>query len=94
MFEKDAGLDQILVEDRNVLLGLVHQYRIRASMILGNESAVSVPVYGRVPMEPTRLEITSLGDARTVSWAPAPGTFQVEQVLYTRRTLSGDLFDK
>ncbi|MEE2785912.1 MAG: carboxypeptidase-like regulatory domain-containing protein [Myxococcota bacterium] len=88
---KLPGVEQILVEDRNVNVGLIHQYRVRALDDLGNESAVSVPVYGGVPMEPTRLEITSLGNGRTVSWAPADGTFQVEQVLYTRRTLSGDL---
>ena len=45
-------------------------------------------------MAPTDLNAVSLGGERTVSWAPAQGTFQTEQVVYATYTLSGDLLNE
>ncbi len=84
----------LLVEDRQLYQGLNHFYRVRAFDDLGNPSGISVPLDAGTPIGPPSAFLTTLGDTRVVSWAPVPGTFDVERVIYEIRAIDGTLLSE
>ncbi len=78
----------VLVEDRTVVPGISHLYRVRAVDDLGNSSAFSVPLSAGTPMNPPAFSYLHGGEDRRVQWRLPEGAFIVDRATYQR--LDGD----
>lgn len=75
----DNGGDRLLLEDRRVVRGFEHLYRVRAVDTLGNSSGYSVPLAAGAPMSPPAFALIRSGDTRRLSWRLPEGTFSVDR---------------
>ena len=84
----------LLVEDRDIVAGFAHFYRVRAEDDLGNASSYSVPLAAGVPIRPPEIRLAVTGEERRISWTPAAGTYEVERVTFARAEPSGAIVDE
>jgi len=78
----DSGGEVLLLEDRAVVRGFTHQYRVRAVDTLGNASGFSVPLEAGVPMDKPQFSLIRAGDLRKLQWSLPEGTFVVDRATY------------
>lgn len=84
----------VLVEDRTVVPGIGHLYRVRAVDDLGNSSAFSVPLAAGTPMNPPTFSYLHAGEDRRIQWRLPEGAFIVDRATYQRRDGDGAVIDE
>ena len=89
----DSG-GTLLVEDRDVVTGSSHYYRVRAVDDLGNASATSVPLDAGTPLGTPEFTLIRQGENRSLLWRLAEGTLFVDRTARQLLDGIGEIFDE
>ncbi len=80
----------LLVEDRFVVQGEEHLYRVRAFDDLGNASATSTPVSAGTPIGLPTFLLQSVQNERLLTWDVPRGVFRLRRLAYLTQTDLGE----